>query len=48
MPELRGSKFVTTLALVFKKVEIEDKIKYDTFCSNLKTEIRIRIILHMA
>ena len=30
-----------TLALVFKKVEIEDKTKYDTFCSNLETEIII-------
>ena len=29
--ELRGFKFVTTLVLEFKKVEREDKIKYDTF-----------------
>ena len=41
MTELRGFKFVTTLVLVFKKIESEDKTKYDTFCSNSKAEIFI-------
>ena len=39
MTELRGFKFVTTLVLVFKKVESEDKTKYGTFYSNSKAEI---------
>ena len=39
MSELRGFKFVTTLVLEFKKVESEDKIKYDTFYSNSKAEV---------
>ena len=38
MSELRGFKFVTTLALVFKNIESEDKTKYDNFYSNSKTE----------
>ena len=41
MTELRVFKFITTLVLVFKKIESEDKTKYDTFYSNLKTEIII-------
>ena len=41
MTELRGFKFVTTLVLVFKKVESEDKTKYGTFYSNSKAEIII-------
>ena len=32
---------MTTLVLVFKKIENEDKIKYDTFYSNSKAEIII-------
>ena len=32
---------MTTLALVFKKIETEDKTKYDTFYSNSKAEIII-------
>ena len=41
LTELRGFKFVTTLVLVFKKIESEDKTKYDTFYSNSKVEIII-------
>ena len=32
---------MATLALVFKKIESEDKTKYDTFCSSSKAEIII-------
>ena len=32
---------MATLVLVFKKIEIEDKTKYETFYSNLKAEIII-------
>ena len=39
--QLKGFKFVATLALVFKKIESEDKTKYDTFYSNSKAEIII-------
>ena len=31
LSEFRGIKLVTTLMLVFKKTEKEDKTKYDTF-----------------
>ena len=41
LSELRGFKFVTTLALVFKKIESEEKTKYDTFYSNSIAEIII-------
>ena len=41
LTELRGFKFVITLALVFEKIESEDKTKYDTFYSNSKAEIII-------
>ena len=41
MTELRGFKFVAKLVLVFKKIEIDDKTKYDTFYSNSKAEIII-------
>ena len=34
-------KFVTTLVLVFKKIESEDKTKYDNFYSSSKAEIII-------
>ena len=36
MSELRGFKFVTILVLVLKKVESEDKTKYNTFHSHSK------------
>ena len=39
MPQLKGFKFVIALLLVFKKIESEDKTKYDIFYSNSKTEI---------
>ena len=42
MSELRGFKFVTTLFWVFKKIESEDKIKYDTFYSHSKVETIIK------
>ena len=38
MTELREPKFVTTLVLVFKKIESDDKTKYDTFYSHSKAE----------
>ena len=38
LSELRGFKFVTALVLVFKKIEREDKTKYDTFYSHSKAE----------
>ena len=41
MTESRGSKFVTTIVLVFKKIEMDDKTRYDTFYSNSKAEIII-------
>ena len=44
MPELRGFRFVTTLVVVFKKIESKDKTKYDNFFSNLKAEIIINEI----
>ena len=39
LTESRELKFVTTLVLVFKKIECDDETKYDTFCSNSKAEI---------
>ena len=41
MAKLRVFTFVTTLVLVFKKIESNDKTKYDTFYSNSKPEIFI-------
>ena len=38
LTQLRGFKFVTTLVLVFKKIETEDKTKYDNFYSSSKKE----------
>ena len=38
LSELRGFKFVTILVLVLKKVESEDKTKYNTFNSHSKAE----------
>ena len=37
MPQLRRFTFVTTLALVFKKIESKDKTKYDNIYSSSKT-----------
>ena len=39
LTQLEGFKFVTTLVLVFKKIESEDKTKYDKFYSSSKAEI---------
>ena len=41
MTELRGFKFVTRLVLVRKKIESEDKTKYDSFYSQSKLEVII-------
>ena len=41
MTQLKGFKFVTALVFVFRKIESEDKTKYDTFYSNSKAEIII-------
>ena len=39
--QLKDFKFATTLVLVFKKIESEDKTKYDNFYSSSKAEIII-------
>ena len=44
MSKLRGFKFVTTLVLEFKKIESEDKTKYDNFYSRSKAETIINEI----
>ena len=41
MAQLKGFKFVATLVLMFKKIESEDKTKYDTFYLNSKSGIII-------
>ena len=41
LTQLKGFTFVTTLVLVFKKIESENKTKYETFYSNSKAEIMI-------
>ena len=41
MAQLKGFKNVTTLVLVFKKIEIEDKTKHENFYSSSKAEILI-------
>ena len=41
LTQLRGFKFVTTIALVFKKTERKDKTKYDNSCSSSKAGIII-------
>ena len=41
MTEVKGFKFVTTLVLVFKKIEREDKTKFDNFYLSSKAEIII-------
>ena len=38
LPQLRGFKCITTFVLVFKKMESEDKTKYDNFYSSSKAE----------
>ena len=41
LTQLKGFKFMTTLVLVFKKIESKDKTKYDNFYSGSKAEIII-------
>ena len=41
MTQLKGFKFVATLVLVFKKIENEDKTKYDNFYSSSKAGVII-------
>ena len=41
MSQFKGFKFVTTLVLVFKKIESKDKTKYDNFYSSSKAKIII-------
>ena len=41
MTPLKRFKFVTTLVLVFNKIESEDKTRYGTFFSSSKAEIII-------
>ena len=38
MSELRELKLVATLVIMFKKIESEDKTKYNTFYSHTKAE----------
>ena len=38
LTQLKGSKFVTTLVSVFKKIESEDKTKFNSFYSSSKAE----------
>ena len=38
LTELKGFKFVATLVLELKKIQSDDKTKYDTFYSNSKAE----------
>ena len=42
LTQLKGFKFVSTIVLVYKKREKEDKTKYDNFYSNSKAEIIIK------
>ena len=41
LTQLKGFKLATVLVLVFKKIEKEDKTKYDNFYSSSKAEIII-------
>ena len=41
MTQLKGFKFMKPLFLYLKKIESEDKIKYDNFYSSSKAEIII-------
>ena len=41
LSELKGFQFVTTLGLAFKKIDSEDKTKYENFNSSSKAEIII-------
>ena len=41
MTQLKGFKFMTASVLLFKKVESQDKTKYDNFYSSSKAELII-------
>ena len=41
LTQVKEFKFMTTLVLVFKKIESDDKTRYDTFYSDSKAEIII-------
>ena len=47
LTQLRGFKFMTTLVLVFKKIESENKTKYDSFYSSSKAEASMKVTLKM-
>ena len=47
LSELRGFKFVTTLVSVFKKIEREDKTKYDIFHTQKQKQLQIKVTLVM-
>ena len=51
MAELKRFKFVTTLVLVFKNLEVDDKTKYDTFYSNSKAEkylsMKVTLVMYL-
>ena len=38
MTQLKGFKLVTSLVLIFKKIESKDKTKHDNFYSSSNTE----------
>ena len=42
LPELRGFMSLTTLDLVFNKIESKDQIKFDNFYLSLKAEITMK------
>ena len=41
LTQLKGFKFAATLVILFKKIETEDKTRYDNFYSSSKVEIII-------
>ena len=41
LSKLRGFKFVTTLVLVFNKIESEEKARFDNFYSSSQAEITV-------
>ena len=47
LSELKGFKFVTTIVLESKKIERDDKTKYDTFFLNTKAETTMKVTLMM-
>ena len=47
LTQSKGFKFVATLVLVFKKIESEDKTKFNNFYSSSKAEVIIKVTLMM-